>query len=217
MDTKRYFELADADDADGLMAALAGVPTTRPVRNLAGETLFQFCTYRGRAKCVAALKARAPLGFHEAAISNDAERVAALLDAGSWAIDTLSPDGWTALHLAAFFGSDAAVMVLIERGADATIWARAFESNLALHAACAGRRLGKAAFAKLVAATGDPDIRPKSGYTPLMEAASVGFADAVEVLIAAGADKTARHPEKNMNAAEFARANGHAALAERLR
>jgi ankyrin repeat protein len=217
MDTTRFFALARADDVDGLTAALATMPAGRTLRNSAGESLFQFSVYHGRAKCAALLRQHEPLGFHEAALAGDAARVDALLDAAPWAIDLLSPDGWTALHLAAFFGGDAVVVRLLERGADASVWARAFETNLPIHAACAGRRIGKAAFAKLVAATGDPDVSPTNGYSALMEAAMIGFGDAAEVLLAAGADRTLRHPEKNMTAAEFAAAAGHAALAERLR
>ena len=104
---------------------------------------------------------------------------------------------------------------LLELGADARQWARAFETNLAIHAACAGRRLGKAALAKLVAATGDPDITPKHGYTPLMEAAANGYADAIDVLLAAGADRSRKHPNGN-TAADFAREKGHRELIERL-
>jgi ankyrin repeat protein len=217
MDTTRFFELAQADDGEGLMVALVGTPEGYRLRNAAGESLFQFCAYRGRAKCVSALRQRDALGFHETALAGDAARLEGLLDAAPWVIDMLSPDGWTALHLAAFFGCDAVVVRLLERGADASVWARAFETNLPIHAACAGRRIGKGAFAKLVAATGDPNVAPKNGYTALMEAAMIGFADAVDVLLAAGADKAMRHPEKKMNAAEFAQANGHSALAERLR
>jgi ankyrin repeat protein len=217
MDTRRFFELAQADDSEGLMTALVGAPEGYRLRNAAGETLFQFCAYRGRAKCVSALRQRDALGFHEAALAGDAARLDGLLDAAPWVIDMLSPDGWTALHLAAFFGCDAVVVRLLERGADALVWARAFETNLPIHAACAGRRIGKVAFAKLVAATGDPNVAPKNGYTALMEAAMIGFADAVDVLLATGADKALRHPQKTMNAAELAQANGHSALAERLR
>ncbi len=39
--------------------------------------------------------------------------------------------------------------------------------NVALHAACAGRKLGNDAFVRLIAATGDPDVSQKSGYTAL--------------------------------------------------
>jgi ankyrin repeat protein len=94
-------------------------------------------------------------------------------------------------------------------------WGRAFDTNLPIHAACAGRRIGKAAFAKLVAATGDPDITPKHGYTPLMEAALNGSSDMAEVLLAAGADKTRKHPD-GKTAADFARDRGHMELAMRL-
>jgi ankyrin repeat protein len=149
MDTARFFDLAQADDEKDLMAALAGAPEAYKLRNPAGESLYQFCAYHGRAKCVAALRQRDALGFHEAALAGDAARLDALLDAAPWAIDMLSPDGWTALHLAAF-GRDDVVLRLLERGADASVWSRAFVINLPIHAACAGRRLGKETFAMLV-------------------------------------------------------------------
>jgi hypothetical protein len=55
MDTTRFFELAQADDGEGLMVALVGTPEGYRLRNAAGESLFQFCAYRGRAKCVSEL------------------------------------------------------------------------------------------------------------------------------------------------------------------
>lgn len=217
MDAPALFKFVEADDADGLMAALAGTAEPHRVRNVGGESLFQFAIYCGRTKCAAAISQSGLLGLHEAALAGDAKRVEALIDAAPWAIDLLSPDGWTALHLAAFLGCDDVVVRLLKRGADACVWARAFETNLPIHAACAGRRIGRDALSQLVAATGDPDIRAKGGHTALMEAAGGGFTEAVEVLLAAGADRSLRHPEKNMVAAEFAQAQGHSALAERLR
>lgn len=153
--------------------------------------------------------------MQEAAAAGDVPRIEELIARAPWTIQSLSADGWTALHLAAFLGRDAAVIRLLELGADAQQWARAFETNLAIHAACAGRSLGKHALAELVEATGDPDIAPKHGYTPLMEAASSGYVVAVDVLLAAGADKTRRHPNGN-SAADFAREKGHTELIERL-
>ena len=77
------------------------------------------------------------------------------------------------------------------------------------------RTAGKAAFARLVAATGDPDVTPKHGYTPMMEAALNGRAEMVDALLAAGADKTRTHPSGKC-AADFARDKGHSELAKRL-
>src|SRR6185295_14836021 len=181
IDAAKLFALADADDAHALLDSLAG-RATHFVRNQAGETVFLYSLYRGKAKCVAALQKRGGLTLQEAAAVGDLARVDACLDGAPWTVQTLSADGWTALHLAAFLGRDDVVVRLLERGADALQWGRAFDTNLPIHAACAGRRIGRAAFAKLVAATGDPDITPKHGYTPLMEAALNGSSDVVDVL-----------------------------------
>jgi ankyrin repeat protein len=185
------------------------------VRTETGETLFLYSLYRGKQKCVEALQKRGALTLPEAAAAGDLARVDACVAAAPWTLQSLSADGWTALHLAAFLGRDAIVVRLIELGADARQWGRAFETNLPIHAACAGGRIGTAAFAKLVAATGDPDITPKHGYTPLMEAAMQGSADLCEVLLAAGADKTRKHPD-GRTAADLAREKNHPELAKRL-
>jgi uncharacterized protein len=211
---KKLFTLADGDDAAALLRELADTPTHR-IRNDSGETLFLYSLYRGKSACVDALQRRGGLTLHEAAAAGDVARIEVLIGQAPWTIQSLSADGWTALHLAAFVGRDAATIRLLELGADARQWGRAFETNLAIHAACAGRRLGKGALAKLVAATGDPDITPKHGYTPLMEAAANGYADAIDVLLAAGADRSRKHPDGN-TAADFAREKGHKELSERL-
>jgi len=209
------FAVAAADDAAALEAALDGADLAR-IHNDGGESLYRFALFHGHAKCAEMLKRRGGLGLHDSALAGDVGRVEALLKAAPWAIDLLSPDGWTALHLAAFFGNDAAVETLLVRGASACVMGRAFEQNLAIQAACAGGRIGRAAFAKLVAATGDPDAKQKQGYTALMIAAGNGFADAVDVLLEAGANPALKQSE-GKTAADFARERGHEELANRLR
>lgn len=208
------FALAKAEDVAGLEAALKSADLTR-LHNEGGESLYRFALFHGHSKAAEAIKALGVFGLHDAALAGDVARVEALVTGAPWAIDLLSPDGWTALHLAAFFGNDAAVEVLLARGANARIMGRAFEQNLALHAAAAGRRIGKAAYAKLIAATGDPDVLQKQGYTALMIAASNGFVVAVEALLEAGADKTRKLPD-GKTAADIARDRGHTELANLL-
>jgi ankyrin repeat protein len=215
MTTGTLFDLAAADDADGLAAALKPAGDPFRIRNEAGESLFLFATFRGRPKCLALLRTLGPLPLHEAALDGDAARVEALLQAAPWAVDLLSPDGWTALHLAAFVGRDAVVLSLLKHGAAATVLGRAFEQNLPLHAAAAGRQLGGGAIAALAAATGDPDRPQKQGYSALMIAAANGFEAAVDALLAAGADRGRAAPD-GKTAADFARERGFEALAQRL-
>jgi ankyrin repeat protein len=215
MDTKEFFALADADDTGALETALKAAPETFRIRNEVGETLFLYCIFRGKAKCAELLKRRGGQSLHEAALAGDAKRVTELAKAAPWAIDMLSPDGWTALHLAAFLGQGDALVALLDHGADACVFGKAFESNLPIHAAAAGRRIDKTSFAKLVAATGNPDALQKAGYTALMIAAANGFTDAVDVLLAAGASRTIKTPD-GKTAADFARERGHEELAKRL-
>ena len=213
MDVQSIFALCDADDAAGLIAALGNAPV--PPVNDGGETPYLYCTYRGKAACTEGLARRGHLTLHEAAAAGDVGRLEACLSGAPWSVQTLSGDGWTALHLAAFLGHDAALRMLLDRGAQARQWGRAMDSNLAIHAAAAGRRVGKPAYANLIAATGDANIAQKSGYTALMIAAANGFADGLDALLDAGADRTIKSPD-GKTAADFTRERGHAELAKRL-
>jgi ankyrin repeat protein len=215
-DTQSLFALAEADDADSLLRALGERSNSAvPPVNDNGETLFLFSTYRGKSRCVESLIRRGSLTLHEAAAAGEVARITECVASAPWSIQTLSGDGWTALHLAAFLGRDAALRLLLDCRADPRQWGRAFEPNLPLHAACAGRRLGGESLASLIAATGDPDVAQKSGYTGLMIAAGNGFIDAVDALLAAGADRTRKTTEGKM-AADFACEHGHAAIADNL-
>ena len=64
---KALFDLAAADDAPGLMAALPKGAESFSILNENGETLYLFSLYRGRMKCVEALAKRGRLSLHEAA------------------------------------------------------------------------------------------------------------------------------------------------------
>ena len=213
-DSKKIFALADADDAGGLVEALGATEAYR-VRNENGETLLLYSLFRGRSKCVEVLKARSALTLHEAAAVGDARRVDDLVRTAPWTVQSLSADGWPALHLAAFLGHDDVVTRLLDLGADARQWARAVEQNLAIHAGAAGRRIGRKAYARLVAATGDPDVLQRQGYTALMIAAANGFSDGAEMLLEAGGDRS-RKLDDGRTAAAIARERGHQELAKRL-
>lgn len=150
-----------------------------------------------------------PLDLPEAAALDATGRVGALLDAGAQA-DVRSPDGFTPLQLAAYFGAPAAAALLVERGADVDAMADNPQRIAPLHAAVAGRR--PEVVRLLLAAGATPDARQQGGWTPLLAAAQHGHREMAQALLDAGADPTAANDE-GVRPAELARAHGHDELA----
>jgi ankyrin repeat protein len=210
------FAAATQDDPALLLAALPVGVDPAALRDRDGTSLVLYCLYRGLRKNLAALVARsAPLPLHEAAALGDVAAVDHALARAPDTLHLLSPDGWTALHLAAFFGHAAVVARLLARGADPALWSRAFEHNLPLHAACAGRHQKADVVCLLIAVTGDLDARQGGGWTPLMLASANGMAETVDALVTAGADRALVN-DAGKTAAALAHEHGHEAIADRL-
>lgn len=189
---ENLFHLARTATPVGLTAAWRAAGA-KPVYDRDGNSLPLHCVYSGKDASAQALLALGyPATIHEAAALGDEARLAALLERARWAVNTLSPDGWTALHLAVFFGRTGCARLLLDSGADANIWARSFEKNLALHAASAGAATDLALLDLLIAATAEIDAVQEEGYSPLLIAAASGKRGWVERLTAAGADPARR-------------------------
>lgn len=95
-------------------------------------------------------------------------------------------DGWTPLHLAAFFGQYGSAERLLDGGAVVDAFSTNSIRNTPLHAACAG---GHEALALLLIDSGaGVALRDAGGHTPLHIAAENGLADLVRALLARGAD-----------------------------
>jgi ankyrin repeat protein len=145
--------------------------------------------YKGERVRAGELAAEAgSLNVFEAAALGDAERLEELLREDSQLAKVPSPDGFTALHYAAFFGSPDAVRALVAAGAD--LEARSTNQEFApeatpLHSAVAAGRMDNAE--ALLAAGADPNARQHGGFTPLMEAEQRGDLDLAELLIKHGA------------------------------
>ena len=216
MTAERVFAIAKQDDPAALLAALPAGIAPSGLRDRDGTSLVLFCLYSGLQKNLAALTARGDaLPLHEAAALGDAVALERALARSPDSLFLLSPNGWTALHLAAFFGREPTVRLLLTRGADANLWGRAFEHNLPLHAACAGRTGKPDVVRALIPATRDIDARQGGGWTPLMLAAANGMADSAALLVGAGADRALAN-DAGKTAVALAREHGHADLAARL-
>jgi GNAT superfamily N-acetyltransferase len=145
--------------------------------------------YRGdREEAVRLLPPDEELTTHEAATFGRIERLRALLDEGPERVGEWSPDGFTPLHGAIFGGSEEAVGLLIERGADLEAVSTASFAQV--------RPLGTAVFVRsvplaalLLEAGADPNGEQEGGFTPLDAAVQNEDGELIDLLTAHGARK----------------------------
>ncbi len=178
-----------------------------------GVTPVLYAMYRHKFELAKAMAdAAGVLDLAEAAAVDDVAQVRSRLAAGA-TVDDRTPDGFTPLQLAAYFGAPAAAAELIHAGAELNSVAANPMRIQPLHAAAAGRHGNVAAL--LIDAGADVNAKQSHGWVPLHSAAANGDVDLVDRLIAAGADPAATNDD-GKTAADVATASGHEDLAARL-
>jgi ankyrin repeat protein len=184
------------------------------VRTPEGESPVLTAVYYGAGDIAQLLRSRgAELNLHEAAALGDIARVGNLLAENPEAIDSYSHDGWTPLHLAAFFGHADLVADLLARGTAVDPLGKNSMANRPLHAALASRRWEAAKL--LLAAGANVKLKDGAGWTPLHLAAANGGLELVVALLERGADPSATNA-KGETALDLARAGNHEEVAARL-
>jgi len=123
----------------------------------------------------------ADLDLFAAAALGDVARLRELASEQPDRLLAFSPDGWTALGLAAHFNQVAAAEALLDLGADIQARSRNDNENTPLHAALAGQS-GDAA-ALLLALGADVNAADANGWTPLHLAAASGRPDLVRLVL----------------------------------
>src|SRR5262245_48035993 len=147
--------------------------------------------YEGREADAQTLLAENPeLDVFEAAAVGRTERVGELLEADPRLAQAWSPDGFQALHLAAFFGHADVAVLLLERGANpGTVSRHEFVKVTPLHSAVAAEGAEDLATVEALLARGAPvDAPAEGGGTPLHSAAFNGNVPIAQALLAHGAD-----------------------------
>jgi ankyrin repeat protein len=184
------FAAIEADDVARVRALLAEEPSLAAARDREGVSALMRARYRSDEGVIEAVAAAVPsLDVFEASSFGDLDRLTELLMFDPVLVTTYSADGFTPLHLAAFFGRPEAVRFLLDRGAEVDAPGTGWMTGTALHSAASSRQ--PEAVAMLLDAGADPDARQSGGWTPLHAAAQNGDLATVEALLAAGADPAA--------------------------
>ena len=205
--TSELFEAIAGGDLDRARKLLADDATLAGARDAQGLSAVTQARYRGRDDIVDALLDAAPeLDVFEAAAVGRLERVRELVESEPALVSAFSPDGFTPLHLAAFFGYPDIARLLVEHGADTPAVARNLMRVMPLHSAAAARQFE---IAKLLVDRGaDVNASQERGFTPLHEAAQNGDVALTRLLLERGADRE-QAAEDGRRAADFAAARGH--------
>jgi ankyrin repeat protein len=141
----------------------------------------------------ALLAAGTELTVFEAAAGGYAERVREDLRLQPDLAAARSPDGWTALHLAAHFGHTEAMQALLDAGAGVHARSANDLANHPLHAAVAGGNAG--AVSLLLSRGADVNAIQHAGWTPLHGAAQAGHLEILRLLLEHGAETSARNDD----------------------
>jgi ankyrin repeat protein len=143
-----------------------------------------------------------PLDVFEAAAFGRTKRLAAILEENASSANAYASDGFYPLGLAAFYGQEDAVKLLLARGADPNLAARNPMKVRAIHAAAAS---GSVAIVEALLDSGaDVDASQEKGFTPLHEAALTGKLELARLLLDRGASLDSR-TEDGRTALDIAR------------
>jgi ankyrin repeat protein len=187
-DVEKALEAVQSGDAQGLAALLAQDPGLAAARSASGVSILMVARYHRRMDLVDMLLAASqPLDiFEAAAVPRGEGQGAALLRKNPDLARAFSADGFTPLHLSAYFGQETMARILLDRRADPDAVSRNPMALRPLHSAAVSPSLGIAAM--LLAHGAQVNAKQHGGWTPLHAAAFNGDLAMAECLLAHGAD-----------------------------
>lgn len=206
--SQRFFNLIRNGDTAQVAAAAEEDGALIQARDAQGVSAFLCAIYNRQPLIRDFLLAHLPtLTLFEASAAGDCGRMEALLREDATLVYQTSADGWAPLHLAAGFGGDSAVALLLEHGAHVHQVSHNPVRGQPLHA-CAGISRDLDTAALLIMHGADVNATQGGGYTPLHLAAAAGASELVQLLLSYGAD-AGRLCGQKKTPERYARERGH--------
>ena len=214
--TEFFNAIASRDDDSGEVIAtlVASDPTLAATPNEQGISPLMFALYCQRRKVATLLLETGVVpGIFEIAAMGKIEELTSRLDADAKTLMARSPDGFTLLHLACFFGHVGCVKLLIERGSEVNI---AAENESRVHPIHSAAACNSAVIVTLLLGAGaEADARQHHDYTALMSAAMHNNLDMAKALLDAGANPNQKS-EDDRTPISMAQESGHVEMVEGL-
>jgi uncharacterized protein len=215
MSETELFDAIDKRDQGRLAQLLGEHPELAAARDADGVSSMLHARYRDNLAAVETLlAANPPIDVFDAAGLGRTGRLRDLLASDGELKNAYSADGFTPLHLAAFFGQAETSRVLIHAGAPLAAVSRNELEVQPLNSAAAARRDEVARL--LIEAGADVNATQRHGYTPLHAAAENGDIELIDLLLDRGARIDAR-TDDGRTPADVAEKANHPMLAKRLR
>ncbi|OQY96546.1 MAG: hypothetical protein B6D37_01575 [Sphingobacteriales bacterium UTBCD1] len=191
MNMEEIIELIKTGNNDLLEHKLNDNPALADSKTEQGISLLQFAAYCRNGFAVEILKKnKQQLDIFEAASIGDTETISQLLDKAPTLLNSFSPDGFTVLGLASFFGHLSLVKLLLNKGANPNIASNNQFKVAPIHSACATTNLNIAEL--LIKHGADINAKQMKGVTPLHSTAHNGQTKLSKLLIDNGADINAK-------------------------
>lgn len=191
-DINEILEAIKANDNDKINQIINDNSTIADIKTEQGISLLQFAAYCRNKTAIEILRnhKQNELDIFEATSIGDIYTVSRLIIKNPKLINSFSPDGFTPLGLASFFGHIDIAKLLLGNDANPNIAANNQFKVAPIHSACA---ISNYDIANLLIKNGaDVNAKQMQGVTPLHSAAHNGQNELAKLLIDSGADINAK-------------------------
>ena len=212
--SQEFIDAATQGDVAKVKEMLRAEPSLAQARDQNGVSVIMKATYLGRRDVVAELLASGvQLDIFEAAATGQADQLRALLEKDPSLVNTYSPDGFTPLGFAAFFGQAETLNALLAAGAPVNAASREAMKMSPLGSALAVQRNDLAR--TLIEHGADVNAKAANDLTPLHTAAARGNLESAKLLLEHGADINAMSTDGKLPVA-YAEERNHPEMVEFL-